>query len=78
MNKEQAINVLKENFMNMLADDIISDNEIEILQDWLDENGVLFIGGDYNKIILRLQRFLDDGRYTRQEIRETLQLLNEF
>ena len=75
MTKIEAINLLKTKFIKMLEDGMITPNEINEIQDWIDENGVLLVGEEYNKIILPLQQFIEDGEYSDNEISRTLSIL---
>ena len=52
----------------ILSDGIVSPNEISVLQDWLEDNSVEFIGDDYNSLIIPLQKFIEDGQLTNMEI----------
>lgn len=75
MTKIEAINFLKTKFIKMLEDGIITPNEISEIQDWIDENGVLFVGEEYKNVILPLQEFIEDGEYSDNEIKKTYAIL---
>ena len=75
MIKEKYINQISNILDVIISDGIISPNEINILQDWIDENSVYFIGDDYNLFIIPLQKFIEDGQLTKQEIDDIKEML---
>ena len=58
----------------IIQDNKITAQEIDYLQDWIEENGVLFIGSNdseyHTKIILPLQDFITDGVLGEEELKK--------
>lgn len=75
MTKQNAIETLRDLFLTIIQDNIVTPEEINLIQDWIDENAFLFAGKEYEQIIIPLQRFIEDGIYTETEIKETYKLL---
>ena len=70
MNKIEKLLDLK-NILNIIVDDdTTSLDEISLLQDWVDENAVYFVGERYNDLIIPLQRFIEDGYLTENELND--------
>ena len=76
MKKEKLLLDLLNIVNNVCQDGIVSQNEVGKLQDWVDENAVEFIGGEYNLLIYPLQSFLDNGEFCSDEQRELLNNIN--
>lgn len=76
MNKVEKLISLKNIFTSIVNDNIVSPAEINLLQDWVDENAVYFVGEQYNGLIIPLQRFIEDGRLTQNEINDILNIIN--
>lgn len=70
---EQITNILD----IILSDGIVSQVEIKILQDWIDNNAVEFDGKDYDCFIIPLQKFIEDGELTSLEIESIKAILTE-
>lgn len=68
MTKVELIGQISNILGEIVSDGIVSQEEINILQDWLDENSVEFDGNDYNDFIIPLQKFIEDGKLTHKEI----------
>lgn len=60
---EEVVSLLE----TISSDGVITIGEINILQDWIDNNGVAFIGEDYNTFIIPLQKYIEDGQLTEAE-----------
>ncbi len=78
MTKENAIANLKKLFLIIIEDNVVTPEEINLIQDWIDENAVLFVDGEYEQVIIPLQDFIEDGVYTETEINSTYSILNKF
>lgn len=78
MDKYQALAIVKDLFFKAIQDDALSSFEINSIQEWIDEYAVLFYGEDYKKIIIPLQKFVDDGDFTFKEIESTYNILRSF
>lgn len=74
MNKE-LLNELLSIVENVCKDGIVSPNEVDKLQDWVDENSVEFIGEEYETIICPLQAFLDNGEFCNGEQNELIKII---
>ena len=68
MTKVELIGQISNILGEIVSDGVVSREEINILQDWLDENSVEFDGNDYNDFIIPLQKFIEDGELTHKEI----------
>lgn len=68
MEKQTALNELLALVKKIMADDVITPDEVNFIQDWIDGNAVLFIGDEYYKLILPLQAFVEDGNLSKSEI----------
>ena len=69
----QISNILNE----IISDDVVSQEEINILQDWLDENSVEFCDNEYIEFILPLQKYIEDGELTNEEIESIKKKISE-
>ena len=78
MTKREAFLELASLFEQVLEDNQISTSEIHQIQDWIDENAFLFVGNEYEQIIIPLQKFIEDGIYTDSEIQCTFNILRKF
>ena len=78
MTKQKAVENLKKLFITITQDNVATPEEINVIQDWIDENAFLFVGKEYEQIIIPLQHFIEDGVYTEAEIKNTFCLLNAF
>lgn len=76
MTKQNAIETLRNLFLTIVQDNIVTPEEINAIQDWIDENAFLFVGKEYEQVIIPLQKFIEDGIYTETEIQSTYDLLN--
>ena len=65
----KALNGLKELLEEVSSDSFTDIDEIAIIQDWLDDNAVLFTE-EYRTFISYLQAKLDDGILNQQEIEQ--------
>ena len=70
MNKIEKLLSLKSLLNIIINDGTISLDEIYLLQDWIDENAVYFVGERYNDLIIPLQRFIEDGCLTENELND--------
>lgn len=75
MIKAELIEQISKILDEILSDGIVSQEEINILQDWLDENSVEFGGNDYNEFIIPLQKFIEDGELTHKEIEKVKRII---
>ena len=76
MNKTEKLLSLKNTLNIIVKDNLISLDEIYLLQDWIDENAVDFVGERYNNLIIPLQKFIDDGNLTEKEINDILCIID--
>ena len=76
MNKIEKLLNLKDILNIIIGDNTITLDEISLLQDWIDENAIYFVGERYNDLIIPLQRFIEDGRLTQNEINDILNIIN--
>ena len=77
MRKQIALNELKQLFMTIIEDGVVTHNEVNYMQDWIDNNAVLFVGEEYGKIIIPIQNFIDDGVLSEQEIIQIYALIEQ-
>ena len=61
----------------ILSDGIVSPREINVLQDWLDNNSVEFDTYDYNTFVIPLQKFIEDGQLSNCEIENIRAILTK-
>ena len=76
MSKTELLNELLRVVENICKDGIVSPNEVNKLQDWVDENSVEFVGEEYNTLICPLQDFLDNGEFCGEEQRELINIIS--
>ena len=76
MSKIELLNELLRIVENVCKDGIVSPNEVDKLQDWVDENSVEFVGEKYNTLICPLQEFLDNGEFCSEEQSELIKIIN--
>lgn len=76
MSKIELLNELLSIVENVCKDGIVSPNEVDKLQDWVDENSVEFVGEEYNTLICPLQDFLDNGEFCGEEQRELINIIS--
>ena len=77
MSKTELLNELFSIVENVCKDGIVSPNEVDKLQDWVDENSVEFLGEEYNTLICPLQDFLDNGEFCGEEQRELIKIIEK-
>lgn len=77
MCKQLALNELKQLFMTIIEDGVVTPTEVNYMQDWIDNNAVLFVGEEYSKIIMPIQNFIDDGVLSEQEIKKIFTLIEQ-
>ena len=70
MNKIEKLLNLKDILNIIIGDNTITLDEISLLQDWIDENAIYFVGERYNDLIIPLQRFIEDGCLTENELND--------
>ena len=68
MNNKELIEQISNIIDAILSDGIVSPHEINVLQDWLDDNSVEFNDNNYSAFIVPLQKFIEDGQLTNGEI----------
>ena len=76
MSKIELLNELLRIVENVCKDGIVSPNEVNKLQDWVDENSVEFVGEEYNTLICPLQDFLDNGEFCGEEQEILVAIIN--
>ena len=76
MTKKELLIELLSIVENVCKDGIVSPNEVDKLQDWVDENSVEFVGEEYNALIGPLQVFLDNGEFCCEEQRELINIIS--
>lgn len=77
MNKENALTELLNLIEKIIADDSITSDEVIFVQDWIDYYAVLFIGEEYNKIIVPLQTYVEDGVLSKIEIEKLYSVVKQ-
>lgn len=77
MNKKELLGDLLNIVENVCKDGIVSPNEINKLQDWVDENSVEFVGEEYNTLICPLQEFLDNGEFCGEEQKKLINIIKK-
>ena len=74
----EKINELEEMLNKIKADNIITPKEIDSLQDWVDENGVVFCDNKAcSNVIIILQRILEDGEMRNNEFEEISKIIEQ-
>lgn len=76
MNKQTVLNELLILVEKIKADETITPDEVNDIQDWLDYNAVLFVGEEYDKIVISLQTFIEDGILSKSEIDKLYTAIN--
>ena len=77
MTKKELLIELLSIVENVCKDGIVSPNEVDKLQDWVDENSVEFVGEEYNVLIGPLQVFLDNGEFCCEEQTLLLKIIDK-
>lgn len=65
-------------FEQILSNELINEFVLHKMQDWLDENAPDFCGDEYAQIIVPIQKFVEDGEYSVQEIKLTYNILTSY
>lgn len=84
MKQNKVLLNLLEILDSIIQDKKITQREVDSIQNWIDDNAVLFTSKegdgkcDSEKIILPLQKFIEDGEYTMEEVSKTRDLIQKY